>query len=66
MRRKDSGLLHCAQATGTNRYGLGIATDRDFDLANIGFPASVGLAVRVRHILAEHNALSAYAALCHP
>ena len=34
-------------------------------LANVRLPGSVGLAVRVRYVVTESNALSADTALCH-
>ena len=57
-----SGFLHGAQATGTNvdRFA---AFQSDF--TDIGLPASVGLPMRVRDVLTEHNALSADTAFCH-
>ena len=59
-------LLHRAQATGANRNGLGIATDGNLYLADVGLPTSLGLAMRVRNVLTEHNTLAANTAFCHP
>ena len=66
MREKDLCLLHRAQATGTNRNSFGVATDGNLNLTNVGLPSSLGLAVRVRNVLTEHNALAANTAFCHP
>jgi len=55
-------LLHGAQATGANVDCLAA-----FQLyfANIGLPGSVGLAVRVRNVLTENNALVTDTTFCH-
>lgn len=59
-------LLHRAQATGANRNGLGIATDGNLHLANVGLPTSLRFTVGVGNVFAEYNALTADTALCHP
>ena len=58
-------LLHRAKATGANRNGLGIATDGNLHLADVGLPTSLRLAVGVGNVLAEHDTLAADTALCH-
>ena len=59
-------LLHRAQATGANRNSLRVATDGNLNLADVGLPTSLGLAVRVRNVLAEHDTFAADTAFCHP
>ena len=59
-------LLHRAQAAGADRNSLRVATDGDLNLADIGLPTSLGLAVRVGNVLAEHDALAADTTFCHP
>jgi hypothetical protein len=58
-------LLHRAKATGANRNGLGIATDGNLHLADVGLPTSLRLAMGVGNVLTEHNTLTADTALCH-
>jgi len=60
-----AGNFARAQATGANRHGCGGPINDSLNLADIGLPRTVGLAVGVRNVLTEHYALSAYAALCH-
>ena len=55
-----------AKATGTNSNGGGRTINDCLNLANIGLPTSVGLAVGVRNVLTEYNAFSANRAFCHP
>ena len=62
---KNLCLLHRAQATGANRNGLGIATDGNLNLADVGLPTSLRFTVGVGNVLAEYNALTADTALCH-
>jgi hypothetical protein len=59
-------LLHRAQATGANRNGLGIATDGNLYLADVGLPTSLRFTVGVGDVLTENNTLTADTALCHP
>ena len=63
---KNLCLLHRAQATGANRNGLGIATDGNLNLADVGLPTSLRFTVGVGNVFAEYNALTADTALCHP
>ena len=58
-------LLHRAQATGANRNGLGIATDGNLYLADVGLPTSLRFTVGVGNVFAEYNALTADTALSH-
>ena len=53
------------QATGANRHGGGGPANDSLNLADIGLPRTVGLAMGVRNVLTEHNALAANTALCH-
>ena len=68
LRERDAGLrlLHRAQATGANRNSLRVAPDGNLNLADIGLPTSLGLAVRVGNVLAEHDTFAADTAFCHP
>ena len=66
MRMRGLRLLHRAQAAGADRNSLRVATDGDLNLADIGLPTSLGLAVRVGNVLAEHDALAADTTFCHP
>ena len=59
-------LLHRAQATGANRNGLGIATDGNLYLADVGLPTSLRFTVGVGDVLTKNNTLTADTALCHP
>ena len=59
-------LLHRAQATGANRKRFRIATDGNLNLADIGLPTSLGLAVRVRNVLTKHDTFAANTTFCHP
>jgi hypothetical protein len=65
IQKLNSGNLTGAQATGANSYGLGRAVYDSLNLTDIGLPASVCFAMRVRNCLSENNALSTNAALCH-
>ena len=60
-----AGHFARAQATGANRHGRGGPVNDSLNLADIGLPRTVGLAVGVRNVLTEHYAFSAYTALCH-
>ena len=60
-----SGDLAGAQATGANGDRLDSPVDVSLDLADIGLPHSVGLAVGVGDVVTEGHALSAYTAFCH-
>ncbi len=60
-----SGYFAGAQATGANRHGGGGPVNDSLYLADIGLPRTVGLAMGVRNVLTEHNALAANTALCH-
>ena len=53
------------QATGADVYGLGATLNDCFYAANIRLPGSVGLTVRVRNVMTEHNSLSAKVTFCH-
>lgn len=46
-------------------HGRRSAVNDRSDLAHVGFPRSVGLAVRVRDVLSENDALSANITFCH-
>ena len=54
------------QATGTYCYSGRSTVDHSLNLTNVGLPTSIRLAVRVRNIVTEHNALAANTTLCHP
>ena len=60
-----AGNLARAQATGANRHGGGGPVNNCLHLADVGLPRTVGFTVGVRNVLTEHNALTAYTALCH-
>ena len=60
-----AGNFARAQATGANRHGGGGPVNDSLYLADIGLPRTVGLAMGVRNVLTEHNALAANTALCH-
>ena len=53
------------KATGTNAYRLIGSVNNCLNLADVGLPGSVGLAVGVRHVVSEGNALTADTALSH-
>ena len=73
MTKNDHGwsLYSCAldlagtQATGTNVDRFVAAVYNSLDTTDVRFPSSVGLAVGVRNVMTEHNALSAKVTFCH-
>ncbi len=58
-------LFHSAETTSTHRNGLNCSVNANLYLTDIRLPSSVGLAVRVRNLMTEDNALAAYTAFCH-
>lgn len=57
--------LRGTQATGADIHALMRAVHNRFHPTDVGFPGSVGLAVRVGHIVTEHNAFAADITFCH-
>ena len=53
------------KATGTNAYRLIGSVNNCLNLADVGLPGSVGLAVGVRHVVSKGYALTADAAFSH-
>ncbi len=60
-----SGYFVGTQAAGAHVYRLVRTVVNHLDTSDVGFPGPVGLSVRVRHIAAEGNALSADITFCH-
>ena len=53
------------KATGAYANGSVSSVNNSLNLADVGLPGSVGLAVGVRHVVSEGNALTADTALSH-
>ena len=53
------------KATRANVNGAVSSVNYSLNLADIGLPGSVGLAVRVRNVMSKGNALAANATLSH-
>jgi len=53
------------KATGTNVNGLVRTFNDSLNLADIGLPGSIALAVRMGNRVAENNTLAADTAFCH-
>ena len=66
---KENALraLYLAGTQATRAYVSGSVSTagNDFNSSDVGFPSSVGLAVRVRHLKSVNNCLSAEFAFCH-
>ena len=60
-----AGDLAASETAGAHVNVFNGAVKVRLDFSDIGFPTSVGPAVRVRDVAAEGNALSAYRTLCH-
>ena len=58
-------LFHSAETTSTHGNGLNCSVNANLYLTDVRLPSSVGLAVRVRNLMTEDNALAAYTAFCH-
>ena len=54
-----------AQATSADVYRLVRAFYHSLNSADVGLPGTIGLAVGVRNVMSESNALTAYTTLCH-
>ena len=57
--------LTCAQATSADVNRLMRAFHHSLHAADVGLPGTVGLAVGVRDVMSEGNALTANRTLCH-
>ena len=53
------------QAARANVHGSVSTLNNRLNTTNIGFPSSVGFAVRVRYVVTKHNAFTADTAFCH-
>ena len=60
-----AGNFARTQTSGADRNGCRSSVDNGFDSADIGLPGSVGLAVGVRDVVSEDDALSANFTFCH-
>ena len=67
--KKENALraLDLAGTQATRAYVSGSVSTagNDFNSSDVGLPSSVGLTVRVRHVVSEGNALTADTALSH-
>ena len=65
FRRLSALDLSGTKATGANVHGSVSTVNHSLNSTNVRLPGSVGLAVRVGHVVSEGNALAADTALSH-